>query len=59
MPRDTIVEEVRRVRDGFAKAHGYDVRKIVRTLQREQATARRKVVSLPAKPLRQKHTKAG
>jgi hypothetical protein len=43
----------------LAKAHGYDVRKIARALQQEEAKSGRKAVTLPAKKLRQKRAKAG
>ena len=59
MTRDTVVEETRRIRDRLAKAHGYDVRKIVRALQQEETKSGRKPVRLPAKKLRQGHTKVG
>jgi len=39
MTRDAVVEETRRIRDRLAKAHGYDVRKIARALQQEEAKA--------------------
>ena len=59
MARDAIVEETRRIRDRLAKAHGYDVRKIARALQQEEATSGRKPVSLLAKKLRQRRPKVG
>ena len=59
MTRDTVVEETRRIRDRLAKAHGYDVRKIARALQQEEAKSGRKLVKLPAKKLRQGDTKVG
>ena len=58
MARDAIVEETRQIRDRLAKAHGYDVRKIARALQHEEAKSGRKLVTLPAKTLREKGTKA-
>ena len=59
MTRDMVVEETRRIRDRLAKAHGYDVRKIARALQLEEAKSGRKLVKRPAKKLRQGHTKIG
>ena len=59
MTRDTVVEETRRIRDRLAKAHGYDVRKIARALQQEEAKSGRKPVRLPAKKLRQGPAKVG
>ena len=49
MARDAIVEEVRRLRDRLAKAHDYDVHKIVRALQEEEAKSGQKAERLPAK----------
>jgi hypothetical protein len=46
MARDEIVEEMRRVRDEFAKSHDYDVKKISRALKREEAASGRKLVRL-------------
>lgn len=54
MARDRIVEEVRAIRNRIAKAHGYDVRAIVRMLQREQARHGRKLVTFPPKRLAKK-----
>jgi hypothetical protein len=59
MARDAIVEEVRRIRDRLAKAHDYDVHKIVRALQEEEAKSGQKVVRLPAKKLRPKRATVG
>lgn len=61
MVRDPIVEEVRAIREAFAKKHGYDVEAIVRALQREETQGGRRVVSLPAKrlPRKQRERKAG
>lgn len=56
MARDPIVEEIRVIREGLAKAHGYDVKKIVQTLQ-DQAQRGRRPVTLPAKRLPKKHVK--
>ncbi len=43
----------------MAKAHGYDVRKITRALQQEEAKSGRKLVRLPSKKLRQRRAKVG
>ena len=51
MTQDPILEEVRSVREAFAKEHGYDVKAIVAALQREEAESGREVVSLPPKRL--------
>ena len=49
MPRDPIVEEVRAIRDAFAKRHNYDIDAIVQALQLASVNEGRKLVSLPAK----------
>jgi hypothetical protein len=49
MARDAIVEEVSRIRDRLAKAHDYDVHKIVRALQGKEAKSGQKAERLPAK----------
>lgn len=51
MIRDPVIEEVRAVRDAYAKEHGYDIRTIVEALRREQAENGRQVVSLKPKRL--------
>ena len=60
MVRDPIVE-VRAIREAFAKEHGYDVREIVRVLQRREAEGARRPVSLQPKrlPKKQRERKAG
>ena len=57
MARDEVVEETRRIRDGVAKAHGYDVKRIVRALQQDESKSGRKAVTRPSKLLPKK--KAG
>jgi hypothetical protein len=47
MARDPIVEEVRRIRDAFARAHDYDLTAIVDALQRQEAQGGRRMVTLP------------
>jgi len=54
MFRDPIVEEVRAIRDAFAKEHGYNVKAIVRALQKEEAESGRRLVSLQPKRLKKK-----
>ena len=51
MRRDPIVEEVRAIREAFAKEHGYDVKAIVQALQKETAQSGRRTVSFPPKRL--------
>jgi hypothetical protein len=52
MSRDPIVDEVRAIRDAYAKQFGYDVRAMCRDLKDQERTAGRKTVSLPPKRLR-------
>ena len=47
MTKDPIVEEVRKVRDEYAKRFGYNLDAIVRDLQQKQAGEQ--VVSFPSK----------
>jgi hypothetical protein len=49
---DPIVDEVRAVRDAFAKEHDYDIDKLVEAFKRcelEDARSGRTIVSLPPK----------
>ena len=52
MQRDTIVEEVRQLRDAYAKKFNYDLDAICRDLQEKQKLSRKKVISLPPKRLK-------
>jgi hypothetical protein len=54
MSRDPIVEEVRAIREAFAKEHGYNIKAIVDALQRRQAIGEGRVVSLKPKRLLRK-----
>ena len=49
MPRDPIVDEVRRVREDEDAKHGFDVKAILAASKRRQQRSRRKVVSLVPK----------
>ena len=51
MTRDPIVEEVRAIRDEFAKRYNYDLDAIVAALQKASTDAGRQLVSLPPKPV--------
>jgi hypothetical protein len=57
--QDPIIEEIRAIRESFAKEHGYDVKAIVAALRREEAESGLDVVSFPPKRLSQKQRKAG
>jgi uncharacterized protein (UPF0335 family) len=48
-PKDSIVEEVRRVRESEAAKHGFDVRAILRTAKKRQRRSKHKVVSFVPK----------
>ena len=56
MRDDPIVEEIRRVRQEYAKQFDYDVRAIVADLREREQQHRDRLVSLLAKPARQKET---
>jgi hypothetical protein len=47
--RDPIVDEVRSVRDAYAKRFGYDLEAIYRDLKQQQADTANRPVSLPPK----------
>ena len=53
MVRDPIVEEVRKARDEYAQRFNYNLDAICRDLRQQQAKSGRKVVSFPAKPVKQ------
>lgn len=61
MRRDSIVDEVRGIREEIAREYGNDVKAIVAALQRQEAANPVGVVSLIAKRLPKKQTdrKAG
>lgn len=61
MPRDPIVEEVRAIREAFAKEHGYNVSAIVHALQQKQADSEKRLVTLKPKRLlkKQRDRRAG
>ncbi len=44
---DPIVDEVRAIREALAKQYDYDVEKLARALQAEEAKSERKIVHLP------------
>jgi hypothetical protein len=51
MDTDPIVEEVRAVRDEFAREHDYDIDAMVRALQQESASQGRRLVRLAPRPV--------
>jgi len=50
--RDTIVEEVRKTREEYARQFNYDLHAICEDLRRQQAESGAVVVSLPKRPVR-------
>jgi hypothetical protein len=51
MADDYIVDEVRRLRQGQAAKHGFDVKLILAAAKKRQRRSRRKVVSLVPKKM--------
>lgn len=49
MQPDPIVEEVRKIRDEYAKRFNYDLDAICQDLQEKQRLGKRRVISLPPK----------
>ena len=49
---DTIVEEVRRARDDYARRFNYDLHAICADLRREQELSGSPIVSFPKRPVR-------
>lgn len=45
MIRDPLIDEIRKIREAFAKKHGYDVKAIVRALQEEEVKSGRRTVA--------------
>ena len=53
---DPIVEEVRRIRQEYAKRFDYDVRAMAADLRKREQQHRERLVSFPAKPARRRET---
>jgi hypothetical protein len=49
MWQDRIVEEVRRIREAYARQFDYDLQAIHRDLKKQEEKSGRKIVSLPPK----------
>jgi hypothetical protein len=47
MKMDSVVQEVREIRDAYAKQFGYDLRAIHRDLKSQEQASGRKIVCLP------------
>ena len=54
MRDDPIVEEVRRIRDEYAKQFGYDLRAIAADLRKREQAHCDRLVTFPPKPARQR-----
>ena len=52
---DPIVNEVRAIREALAKQYDYDVEKLARALQVEEAQSGRNVVRLPPRQIAGRH----
>ena len=50
MKDDSIVEEVRRIRQAHAAKHGYDLDAIFDDLKKTERQEKRRIVSFPPKP---------
>jgi len=58
MFRDTVVDEVREIREAYSKEFGDDVTAIIRDLRRFAAQSDRVHVSFPPKPAAPQHSVA-
>ena len=56
MLNDPIVEEVRRVRQAYARQFHYDLRAIANDLRRKELEHPERLVSFPSKPARRQKT---
>jgi len=50
--RDPIIDEIHDFREEFAKAHDFDIHRMVETLKKQQVASGRKTVSLSPKLIR-------
>ena len=57
MYKDPVVEEVRKIRDEYARAFNYDLDAIYRDLKEQEAKSDRTFVSLPPRRSREKQQK--
>jgi hypothetical protein len=48
---DTIIEEIRKARDEYARQFGYDLHAMCEDLRREQQRSGLRVVSFPKRPV--------
>jgi hypothetical protein len=52
MWQDPIVEEIRKIREEFAKKHNFDLRKMFKTLKEMEAKNNRPTVSFPPRRIK-------
>ena len=52
MWQDPIVQEVRAIRDAYAKKFNYDIEAIYRNLKEQEAKSNREFISLPPKRIK-------
>jgi hypothetical protein len=52
MSRDPLVEEIRAIREAYARQFNYDLQAICQDLKEQQRKSGRKAVSLPPKRVR-------
>ena len=55
MTQDTIIQEIRRYRDEFAKKFHYEIKSMGRDIRKRQAQSGRKVVERSPKPVRESY----
>ena len=53
---DPIVDEIRRIREDYAKRFGYDLKAMAADLHKKEETHRDQLVSFPRKPVRRSRT---
>ena len=47
---DSVVQEVREIREAYARQFGYDLKAIYRDLKAKEQASGRKIVSFPPRP---------
>jgi hypothetical protein len=56
MEADPIIEEVRRIRQEYARRFGYDLRAVAADLRKREQQHPERLVSFPPKPVRERKT---
>ncbi|MEB3278290.1 MAG: hypothetical protein VKK42_05125 [Lyngbya sp.] len=57
MWKDSILEEIHKIREEYAQSFNYDLQAICDDLRKKQAESGRKIISKPLKPRSQKSDK--